>query len=214
MTTMPRGEPRSVPDPAGELYDAEMAAARKRREAAETERTKIARPNLAQSFIPVVGPAWEAVADYQDGDYAGAAFNGAMAFADVLPIGVAAKGMRAASKGIGILKKGSVSANAAAKQIRAKGLAGKGQEIHHTVPLQGLSRTAQDPRNHYALLKVLPVEQHRRLTGSWQGKPRYDPVRRVWYGTTDWQKVLPTSMAANLADGVQNLVQQQRPSRK
>ena len=207
MTTMPKGQPRSVPDPEGELYDANMADLRRRREEAEAGRTKIARPSLAQSFIPVVGPAWEAVADYQDGNYAGAAFNGAMAVADVLPIGIAAKGVRAASKGIKVLKEGSVSANAAAKQIRAKGLAGKGQEIHHTIPLKGLSRTAQDPRNHYALLKVLPVEHHRRLTGSWKGKPRYDPVRRVWYGTTDWQKALPTSMAANLADGVQNLVQ-------
>jgi len=111
-------------------------------------------------------------------------------------------------------KEGSVSANAAAKQIRGKGLAGKGQEIHHTIPLRGLSRTAQDPRNHYALLKVLPVEQHRRLTGSWKGAPRYDPVRRVWYGTTDWQKALPTAAAANLADGVQNLFQQRGSPRR
>lgn len=214
MTTMPKGQPRSVPDPEGELYDADMAALRRRREEAETGTTKIARPNLAQSFIPVVGPAWEAVADYQDGNYAGAAFNGAMAVADLLPIGVAAKGVRAASKGIKVLKEGSVSANAAAKQIRGKGLAGKGQEIHHTIPLKGLSRTAQDPRNHYALLKVLPVEQHRRLTGSWKGAPRYDPVRRVWYGTTDWQKALPTAAAANLADGVQNLFQQRGTPRR
>ena len=136
MTTMPKGQPRSVPDPEGELYDANMADLRRRREEAEAGRTKIARPSLAQSFIPVVGPAWEAVADYQDGNYAGAAFNGAMAVADVLPIGIAAKGLRAASKGIGVVRKGSVTAKAAANEIRAKGLAGKGQEIHHTVPLR------------------------------------------------------------------------------
>ncbi|MDZ4363954.1 hypothetical protein [Brevundimonas sp.] len=162
------------------------------------------RPTLAQSFIPVVGPAWEAVADLQDGNYGGAAFNGAMAVADVLPIGIAAKGINSARKGIGILKKGSVTGNASAKQMRARGVAGKGQEIHHTVPLKGKSRTAQDPRNHFALLKVLPTEQHRRLTGSWDGKPRYDPVRRVWYGTTDWQKALPTYGASEIADAVQN----------
>ena len=75
MTTMPKGQPRSVPDPEGELYDANMADLRRRREEAEAGRTKIARPSLAQSFIPVVGPAWEAVADYQDGNYAGAVFN-------------------------------------------------------------------------------------------------------------------------------------------
>lgn len=46
----------------------------------------IPRPNTAQTFVPVVGPAWEAIADLQDGDYGGAAFNGAMAAADALPV--------------------------------------------------------------------------------------------------------------------------------
>lgn len=165
----------------------------------------IRRPSTAQSFIPVVGPAWEAVADLQDGNYAGAAFNGAMAVADVLPVGVAVKGARAAAKGITVLKKGSVTAGAAARQMRKSGLAGAGDEVHHTVPLKGTSRTAQDPRNHYALLKVLPKEQHRRLTGSWAGKPRYDPVRRVWYGTTDWQKAVPTAVAGYAADAWENV---------
>lgn len=191
---MPLGEPKSVPDPEGELYDREMA------------RRKIARPTTLQSFIPVVGPAWEAAADFQDGDYASAAFNGAMAVADVLPVGIAAKGVRAASKGVTMLKKGSVTANAAAKSLRRKGVAGKGQEIHHTIPLKGKSRTAQDPRNNYMFLKVLPKEQHRRLTGSWDGKPRYDPIRRVWYGTNDWQKALPTTLVGDAMDTLENFV--------
>lgn len=167
----------------------------------------IPRPNLAQSFIPVVGPAWEAAGDLQDGDYAGAAFNGAMAVADALPVGAVVKGANAARKGIGILNKGSVSADAARKQIRGAGLAGKGEEIHHTIALKGKSRTAQDPRNHYALLKVLPKEQHRRLTGSWNGKPRYDPIRRIWYGTTDWQKSVPTALAGWAVDAWENFTQ-------
>jgi len=109
---------------------------------------KMARPNLAESFIPVVGPAWEAAADLQDGNYAGAAFNGAMAVADALPVGVAAKGLKAASKGIGILKEGSVTADAARKVLRKVKIAKPGQEIHHTVPLDGLGRNVQDWRNH------------------------------------------------------------------
>jgi hypothetical protein len=168
---------------------------------------KIQRPNLAQSFIPIVGPAWEAAADLQDGNYAGAAFNGAMAIADALPVGVVVKGVNAARKGVTVLKKGSVTANAAAKQLKARGRVKPGHEVHHTVALNGKSRTAQDPRNHYALLKVLPKEQHRRLTGSWNGKPRYDPIRRVWYGTTDWQKAVPTGVAGYAADAVENLIQ-------
>src|SRR5687767_5406110 len=130
MAAMPRGEPRTVPDPAGDAYDRDMARVRAERLAAERRANSpigavqnafedfrngppIKRPTLAQSFIPVVGPAWEAVADLQEGDYGGAAFNGAMAVADVLPVGVIAKGARAATKGVGILKKGSVTADAA-----------------------------------------------------------------------------------------------------
>ena len=166
---------------------------------------KMQRPNLAESFIPVVGPAWEAAADLQEGNYGGAAFNGAMAVADALPIGVAFKGLNAARKGVGILKEGSVSAGAAARQYRKLGMAKHGEEVHHTVPLDGTSRTAQDWRNHYAFLKALPKEQHRRLTGSWAGKPMYDPIRRAWYGTTDWMKAVPAGVAGYAADAWENV---------
>ena len=163
------------------------------------------RPNLAESFIPVVGPAWEAAADLQDGNYGGAPFNGVMAVADALPIGVAAKGFKAASKGIGILKEGSVTADAARKVLRRVGMAKPGQEIHHTVALDGLGRNVQDWRNHYAFLKPLPKDIHRRLTGSWMGKPEFDPIRKIWYGTTDWQKAVPTGVAGYAADTWENL---------
>lgn len=222
MARMPRGEPRTVPDPAGDRYDQEMARIRALRQAEDRglrspldlakdafsdfqNGPDIQRPTTAQSFIPVVGPAWEAAADLQDGNYAGAAFNGAMAVADALPVGIVAKGARAASKGVGVLKKGSVTADGSRKVLRKLGVAKPGQEIHHTIPLKGLGRNVQDPRNHYALLKVLPTEQHRRLTGSWGGKPRYDPIRRVWYGTTDWMKAMPAGLAAYAADSVENL---------
>jgi len=215
VARMPLGDPKSVPDPEGELYDAKMAELRAHRVAKERAQSpldaagqvirgfqdgpRIPRPNVAETFIPVVGPAWEALGDLQDGNYAGAALNGGMAAADLIPGAVLIKGVRAASKGIGLVKKGSVTANAAAKMIRARGLAGAGDEVHHTVALKGLSRTAQDVRNHYPLLKVLPKEQHRRLTGSWNGKPRYDPVRRLWYGTTDWMKAGPLYAAGHTA---------------
>jgi len=166
---------------------------------------KMQRPNLAESFIPVVGPAWEAAADLQDGNYGGAAFNGVMAVADALPIGVAAKGLKAASKGIGILKEGSVTADAARKVLRRVGMAKPGQEIHHTVPLDGLGRNVQDWRNHYAFLKPLPQDIHRRLTGRWMGKPELEPIRKIWHGTTDWQKAIPTGVAGYAADAWENL---------
>jgi hypothetical protein len=219
---VPRGEPRSVPDPEGELYDREMAKVRALREAEDggfflpldaaqdalhdfQNGPKIPRPNLAQSFIPVVGSAWEAAADLQDGNYAGAAFNAAMAVGEVLPVGVAVKGVKAAQKGVTVLKKGSLTANAAASRLRDWGVAKKGEEIHHSVPLDGISRKAQNWRNHYALLKILPEETHQRLTRSWNGNPRWDPLRQVWYGTTDWQKAVPTGLAAYGADAWENM---------
>lgn len=230
MARMPSGEPRTVPDPAGDRYDRDMAQVRARRRAEDRglaspldaaanalrdfqEGPDIPRPSAAQSLIPIVGSAWEAAADLQDGNYGGAAFNGAMAVAEVLPIGVVAKGVNAARRGVGVLKTGSVTADAARKQLRAKGFAKPGQEIHHTIPLKGLGRNVQDPRNHYAVLKVLPIEQHRRLTGSWQGKPRYDPIRRVWYGTTDWMKAVPTALGAWGGDRVEDAVRKPSASR-
>jgi len=231
MARMPRGEPRTVPDPAGDLYDQEMAKGRAQRQAEDRglrspldlakdalhdfqNGPDLQRPTTAQSFIPIVGPTWEAAADLQDGNYAGAAFNGAMAVADALPVGVAVKGVRMATKGVGILKKGSVTADASRKALRKLGVAKPGQEIHHTVPLKGLGRNVQDPRNHYAFLKVLPTEQHRRLTGSWGGKPMYDPIRRVWYGTTDWMKAAPTGVAGYVADSIENLSRPNPPPKR
>ena len=228
MAESPRGSARSVPDPDGELYDREMERLRKARAASESggplkfagdalsdfqNGPKIPRPNLAQSFIPVIGPAWEAAGDLQDGDYGGAAFNGAMALADLLPVGEVIKGVRMASTGVDVLRLGkSLSADAARKDFRKKGFAKPGQEIHHTAPLKGKSRNAQDVRNHPILLKVLPKEQHRRLTGSWGGQPRYDPGRRLWYGTAGWQKAAPIAAGAYGADSVENLQSRDRSS--
>lgn len=87
----------------------------------------------------------------------------------------------------------------------------KGEEIHHSIPLDGLSRSAQDWRNHYALLKTLPKETHRRLHGSWNGKPPFDPVRRMWYGTTDWQKSVPAAIGSYAADALENVARSFAP---
>ncbi len=197
---MPGENPQPTAYPKSNLFDQAQDAFRNFQNG-----PKIARPNLAESFIPVIGPAWEAVGDLQDGNYGGAAFNGAMAVVDALPIGVGIKGLRAASKGIGILKEGSVTAGAAAKQLRRAGLAVTGEEIHHSIPLDGLSRSAQDWRNHYAFLKVLPKEVHRRLHGRYGGKPQFGILGQLWHGTTDWQKAVPAAAAGYAADSWENL---------
>lgn len=228
MAKMPRGEPRSVPDAAGELYDRDMARARAQREAEERglrspigfakdalqdfqSGPKMQRPNMAQSLIPIAGPAWEAAADLQDRNYRGAAFNATMAVGDALPVGVILKGGRAAMKEIGVLKQGSVTSGAAISKMRRAGVAVKGEEVHHTIPLNGKGRSEQDWRNHFALLKPLPKETHRRLHGSWNGKPQFDPIRRVWHGTTDWQKSVPTAVATYASDAWENIARPFNP---
>lgn len=172
---------------------------------------KIPRPGLGLSFVPILGPAWEAAADLQDGNYGSAAFNAAMAVGDALPIGFVLRAAKAARMGVSMIKKGALTANASAKHLRAHGLAKEGEEIHHAFRLNGIKRNVENWRNHPFALKVLPKETHRRLTGSYNGKPRYGLVGRLWHGTTDWMKTVPTAIASYGADSVENLQRQHSP---
>lgn len=229
MATLPRNPARPTPDPAGRtpgdkapapgfLIPIDLLPPTKSNDTAY----KIRRPSTAESFIPIVGPAWEGIADYQDGNYAGAAFNGAMAVADALPITPAVKLLRVMYKLAKRYDKGLASADAMRKRFKALGLTSPGREVHHTIPLNGASRTAKgDVRNHAAFLKVMPQEQHRRLTGSWQVKlpdgtlqrlPQYNRAQKLWYGTTDWQKAFPTAVGAKAADSWQNLTRPSDPA--
>ena len=221
MAQIPRGQPRSVPDKAGEQYDREMAQLKAERSAREQggslleavikpisdlqNRPKIARPSVAQTFIPVVGPAWEAAADFQDRDYVGVVLNAGSAAMDLTGGGAMVfKGGRALSKGVKFLNEGSRTADSSRKVLRRRGLAKKGQEIHHTLPLNGLSRNAPDYRNHYMFLKIMPEEQHRRLRGRWGEKPKYGPAGQIWYGTNAWQKGLPAMSGGHAVSSVES----------
>ncbi len=221
MAAMPCGEPRTVPDPEGEAYDRAMDEVRAERRAEEgfhpIEATQeafedwqagpaMARPSTLQSLIPIAGAAWEAAADLQEGNYGGALLNAGFAVGDALPVGVALKGLSAARKGVGVWKAGSVTGEAARKSLRTKGVATPGSEIHHSVPLNGTSRSVQDWRNHYAFLKVLPQAQHRRLRGRWGELPKYNPAQRLWYGTTDWMKAVPAGVATWTGNQAENAV--------
>jgi hypothetical protein len=156
-------------------------------------------PGLA-GLIPVVGPLWEAGYDLEQGDYGGAAFNAGAAAFDMFPVSSAVKLYRI-MKIMRRYKKGLASAKTMQQRYKARGLVSPGQEVHHTVALKGASRTAKgDFRNHPALLKVLERETHQRLTRSWNGKPKFDPVRKIWYGSTDLQKALPVMAVGRTAD--------------
>lgn len=189
----------------GLTIDEAQAILLERAQAASRALPEIPHPNLAQSFIPTLGPAWDAAADFQDENYGGAALNGAIAVTDAFGAGVVGKGLKAASKGILPWKTGSLTDNAARKAYRKAGMVETGEETHHMFGFKGMDRKAPNWRNNYMFLKPLPQETHRRLTGKWGDLERFGPLQRLWHGTTDWAKIAPPALAGRSADLVDNL---------
>ncbi len=277
MATMPRGEPRSVPDPDGDLYDewvrrkraAEQLAAaqasgvpwlgsparmdaqdamasappqpapdparaledRRIRDLRADERNVAgqasetpwlgsparmdAQDSLATapdprdtSMFPVVGPALDAVDDAKNGRPWNAAADAVLGLLDVGFFDTGLGVMKAVDRGVAD-NIGRRTADAARKQLRRRGVAVPGQEIHHSFPLNGIGRNVENWRNHPAFLKVLPQESHRRITGSWAGKPQFDHVRGWWVSTPNWMKTVP---AWALGNGVAVLSQPPPPT--
>jgi len=98
MARMPLGQPRSVPDPEGEAYDEMLRQERLKRDRAEQapggrSQSSVGHPGFAESLIPVWGSGREAVADFQEGDYVGAALNGGLAASDLFLAGAAGKAL-------------------------------------------------------------------------------------------------------------------------
>jgi len=204
MAQMPKGGPRSVPDPAGERYDEMIRQERLKRERAEAAVARpsvnsVGHPGFAESLIPVWGSGREAVADFQEGDYAGAALNGALAASDLFLAGSIAKG---------IAKGGVYVARGAAKKapygwkrevrpwMGKQGYLEKGQHGHHwAIPQNGWGKSVPDwVKNQPWNIKAMPegpvgAEMHGRLTGSYKGKPQFNAVERYVHGTPTWSKV-------------------------
>jgi len=166
---------------------------------------KIARPNLAEEFIPVVGPAWDAVADLQDGHYGSAAFNGAMALGDLLPVGYGIKAGRGALKLVREMKTLTPKAAAIQRKMHKIGLALPTEDVHHIFELNGLGRYVPNWKNNPLFLKVLPREVHQRLHRRWGGKPKFGLVPRLWHGTTDWMKAGAAGIGSYATDGLEDV---------
>ena len=78
--------------PGGERYEEiirqeRLKRARAEAAAAQPSVNSVGHPGFAESLIPVWGSGREAVADFQEGDYAGAALNGALAASDLFLAG-------------------------------------------------------------------------------------------------------------------------------
>lgn len=213
MGQMPRGEPRSVPDPAGELNEEMIRRERKKREraaaAAQTPASSVGHPGFAESLIPVWGSGREAVGDFQEGDYAGAALNGALAASDLLLAGSIAKGV--AKGGFYVARKSAQAPsynwkNVVRPWMGKKGFLEKGQHGHHwAIPQNGWGKPVPEwVKNQPLNIKGMPegpagAEMHGRLTNSYRGKPKFNAVQGYVYGTPTWSKVATGAAAGHPA---------------
>lgn len=202
MARMPLGQPRSVPDREGEAYDEMLRQERLKRDRAEQASTgqaqsSVGHPGFAESLIPVWGSGREAVADFQEGDYVGAAFNGGLAASDLFLAGAIGKAALKATAKVATKAGGkrvlSTTWNATQKRMRKEGYIPPGQQGHHwLVPRNGWGKSVPDSiKNAHWNVMPRPAGVHKRLhtrdlTG---GRPRFNLAERYLYGTPRTAKV-------------------------
>jgi hypothetical protein len=212
MARMPQGQPRPVPDPDGDRYDEMLRQERLRRARAEAAEARspppsVGHPELLESLIPVWGSGREAVADFQEGDYAGAALNGALAASDLFLAGSIVKGV---AKG-GFYTVGKIAAKKATMKptkttpynwdakvrpwMGKQGYLAKGQAGHHwAIPQNGWGKGVPERiKNQPWNIKPMPegpagAEMHGRMTGRYKGKPKFNALEQYIYGTPAWSK--------------------------
>lgn len=203
MARMPAGQPRSVPDAAGEAYDEMLRQERLKRDRAEAadggRKSSVGHPGFAESLIPVWGSGREAVADFQDGDYVGAAANGALAVSDVFLAGAAVKaGAKIAGRAAAAAARGkpySTTWNATQKRMKREGYLPKGQQGHHwLIPQNGWGKSVPEAiKNAHWNIKPLDRTTHGRVHHRVGDLPRYGLVERYLHGTPTTAKVLTGS---------------------
>lgn len=179
-------------------YDSIQARERAARQAAEAQERSprsVGHPGFAESLIPVCGSGREAVADFQEGDYAGAALNGALAASDLFLAESLAKG----------LGKGTfyVAENAAKNPYdwdryvrpwlgKERAMLAPLQHGHHwLIPQNRWGKNVPDwIKNQPWNIKPMPdAVTHWRIDHRVGALPRFNPAQRYWYGTPAWSKV-------------------------
>lgn len=196
MARMPAGQPRSVPDPEGDAYEEMLRRERLKRDRAEQS---VGHPGFAESLIPVWGSGREAVADFQEGDYVGAALNAGLAASDVFLVGTAGKvlaktAVKAATKGTG-KKALSTTWNATRKRMQRSGYIPPGQQGHHwLIPQNGWGKSVPEAiKNSHWNIMPRPPTTHGRLHHRVGDLPRYNAAQRFVHGTPTTAKVVTGS---------------------
>lgn len=174
-------------------------------------------------YLPVVGPAWEAAYDLQEGDYAGAALNAGLLAAEVTPFAFARRSF-GLLKGINEMRRGRLLASANTQQQRARTVVQRQRDavgntekfvVHHVYPMEGAAPTTKQGRkiegllrNHPLNLKILPQHLHHGVHHGFESP--YDPFLKVWHGTNDFHKATAAATGAWASDIGQNTA---RPDR-
>jgi hypothetical protein len=170
----------------------------------------VGHPGTLESLVPVWGSGREAVANFQEGDYPGAALNGALAASDLFLAGSVAKGiakggtlaitgalLRNTKSELSVpLKKGEKPMQSTWKAMRAamqkRGMIIRDQHGHHWFFTQNGWRSGVPDfiKNHPLNIMPMPsAEVHGRLTGRYKGLPKFTLFEQFLHGTPTWAKV-------------------------
>jgi len=158
-------------------------------------------PGLAESLIPVWGPAREATVDSADGDALGWALNSGLAIADATGVGTLLRDGA---------KFGFHTWPATRQWLTKTGFADKGQVVHHALleRNQGIGKYLPDWfKNQPFNLKPMPSAQiHDRMTHAAWGQPQLNFFQRWHYGTPDWAKWAQLGTAGKGVSGLRGLL--------
>ncbi len=212
--------PSAVFSPLGDLFYQESANS-----AAPTGKSTVGNPTIGhagdlESLIPFWGAGRNLLADLEEGDYAGAALNGALLASDFFLLGAPAKfiakaaltgarksGLKGALESSKYAVMGPIGAekaeHAAWKHVRGQmgkhGMLEKYQHGHHWAlhRNEGLGKYVPDviknhPWNIMGMPKALSV--HGRLHGPYKGLPEYNPFQKYWHGKPGWFKTSNAEM--------------------
>jgi hypothetical protein len=177
-----------------------------------------AHPTFLESIIPVYGSAREAIADYQEGDIAGAVLNGALAASDLIPgaavgkalvKGTAYYGAKQAAKHA-LSREGAYGWRNVRKWMGKTGQLEKFEHGHHWAFENG-TRVPDWIKNQPWNIKGLDAVTHGRIHGPYTitdkagirtKLPEYSLPEKYWYGTPWWMKQVPATVAGKGAGAV------------
>ncbi len=162
-------------------------------------------PGALESMIPVWGSGKEALADFEVGNYGGAAFNAGMAVSDAflakaVASGLAKGGLKLAGPHVWRTKPWEAG-QGARQWMGRQGFVKPGQPAHHWI-FEQKSSVPEFIKNQPPFIKAMKdALQHGRIHGAYTSKgtrlPPFNLAQRLWFGTPQWAKAAYVSSAGH-----------------